>query len=169
MRAETSVEKCALQSLNPSSMSSYHRLISSTNRTLEIHVHKYYLHWALKSVNITYIGLFGSLGESGSKAETLKCQTLNPRVCSFEPCWATGRQRSLNWEIDRKMETTTLLQTLNRGLSRDYTICAIPARPISIIPVINFGKPLTIPLILQVSYTSHSLSIPLHIPSTSPL
>ena len=30
--------------------------------SLEIHVHKYYLHWALKSVNITYIGLFGSLG-----------------------------------------------------------------------------------------------------------
>ena len=29
---------------------------------LGIHVHKYYLHWALKSVNITYIGLFGSLG-----------------------------------------------------------------------------------------------------------
>ena len=30
--------------------------------TLGIHVHKYYLHWALGSVNITYIGLFGSLG-----------------------------------------------------------------------------------------------------------
>ena len=30
--------------------------------TLGIHVHKYFLHWALKSVNITYIGLFGSLG-----------------------------------------------------------------------------------------------------------
>ena len=32
-------------------------------QTLGIHVHKYYLHWALKSVNITYIGLFGSLGK----------------------------------------------------------------------------------------------------------
>ena len=30
--------------------------------SLGIHVHKYYLHWALKSVSITYIGLFGSLG-----------------------------------------------------------------------------------------------------------
>ena len=29
---------------------------------LGIHVHKYCLHWALKSVNTTYIGLFGSLG-----------------------------------------------------------------------------------------------------------
>ena len=30
--------------------------------TLGIHVFKSYLRWALKSVNITYIGLFGSLG-----------------------------------------------------------------------------------------------------------
>ena len=30
--------------------------------TLWIQVYKYYLHWAPKTVNITYIGLFGSLG-----------------------------------------------------------------------------------------------------------
>ena len=30
--------------------------------SLGIHVHKSYLHWALRSVNSTYIGLFGSLG-----------------------------------------------------------------------------------------------------------
>ena len=30
--------------------------------TLGIHVHKYYPHWALKSVNITYTGLFGPSG-----------------------------------------------------------------------------------------------------------
>ena len=29
---------------------------------LEIQVYKYYLHWALKCVDIAYVGLFGSLG-----------------------------------------------------------------------------------------------------------
>ena len=31
-------------------------------KPLGIQVYKYYLHWAPKSVNITYIGLFGSVG-----------------------------------------------------------------------------------------------------------
>ena len=30
--------------------------------TLGIQVYKYFFHWALKSVNITYFALFGSLG-----------------------------------------------------------------------------------------------------------
>ena len=30
--------------------------------TLGLHVYKEYLHWAPMSINITYIGLFGSLG-----------------------------------------------------------------------------------------------------------
>ena len=34
---------------------------SILNPSLGIHVQKYCLHWALKSVNTTYIGLFGSL------------------------------------------------------------------------------------------------------------
>ena len=29
---------------------------------LEIQVYKYYLHWALKCVDIAYVGLFASLG-----------------------------------------------------------------------------------------------------------
>ena len=32
--------------------------------TIGIQVYKWYLHWALKSVNVTYIGLFGLLGRS---------------------------------------------------------------------------------------------------------
>ena len=32
------------------------------SHTLRIQVYKYYLHWAPKSVNISYIGLFVSLG-----------------------------------------------------------------------------------------------------------
>ena len=29
---------------------------------LGLHVYKYYLHWAPKSINMTYIELFGALG-----------------------------------------------------------------------------------------------------------
>ena len=36
-------------------------LLVDSFHTLGIQVDKYYLHWALKSVNTSYIGLFGSL------------------------------------------------------------------------------------------------------------
>ena len=42
---------------------------------LGIQVYKQYLHWALESVNITYIGLFGSLGFGNEGM----CQVLNPK------------------------------------------------------------------------------------------
>ena len=38
-------------------------------QSLLIHVHKYYLNWALKSVHITYIGLYGSLGNDTKSLE----------------------------------------------------------------------------------------------------
>ena len=39
-----------------------HKQTDNRSLTPGIHVHKYYLHWALKSANVTYIVLFGSLG-----------------------------------------------------------------------------------------------------------
>ena len=40
----------------------YLHLIQASTSTLGIQVYKYYLHWAPESVNITYMGQFGSLG-----------------------------------------------------------------------------------------------------------
>ena len=46
----------------PSKQSKIGVLLRAIDHSLEIQVCKYYLRWALKSVNNTYIELFGSLG-----------------------------------------------------------------------------------------------------------
>ena len=55
-----------------------HSLILCSITTLGIHVHKEYSQWALKSVNIAYIGPFGSLGPG---------QVYQVDYRSGEPCW----------------------------------------------------------------------------------
>ena len=50
---------------NPMAKNMEHEMKAGVIKGVElwIQVYKEYLHWALHSVNITYIGLFGSLGQ----------------------------------------------------------------------------------------------------------
>ena len=69
--------------------------------TLGLHVYKCYLHWVPKSINITYIGLFGALGvyfprnsiirtanfSRGCRRQTPQCCNETPMYCELRGSW----------------------------------------------------------------------------------